>query len=670
MQKWLVFVLLSASLQAVELQDNGLEEAMLSFDFRNGNSSVTRGTAIENGNAVVLELTKHSPSANDRNTVLTDRGGYLNFDSPSVFRAAEIGSILTSCEPKDGYSIELWVAPGDTLEATTRNDIIFTIGEPGQGVSLFQDYDGGPVYRLQVGRANIATATGILVSRTSEQTQFPAQRIVVSLKANGDAKLYVSNPTAADATLLRASGATGFRTFGSNDNLAMGNRFNPDFSIGTNKPENNAWSGQIFNFAIFCGYRDEESITGRTGFKQSRERVQVDLGRPIDRFTQRAASIHRRISGVKLPVDHPDIQEMAERLAAGESPEIVARVATESTGFYNVTLRDFAARMSNREETINIPLNDFSATLIGLVRDNRSAKLFLTGNQIYYGDPSKAPVDANIFEDIINSNKHYEQLEALKVDLAKVLVPRPQQVARDARNLVQNSDAAGLLTTRSFIKAHHIAGTGRRPVEYAFREFLCIPIDQLADSGRGDANLSDNRIGRDIDRAPGNEPAKFETNCKACHVPMDGFRGAFAYYSWLDTRVLYSPIDSGHNEFDAAGVATKFNENGDVFPGGYITVDNSFKNYAIGKKNQARIGWQKPGDGHGVKEFGQQLADTEAFPRCMATRVYQKICKRDPVAAEDAFIEKMKNIFMNESYNLKRLFENIAVAKECIGEEQ
>ena len=51
----------------------------------------------------------------------------------------------------------------------------------------------------------------------------------------------------------------------------------------------------------------------------------------------------------------------------------------------------------------------------------------------------------------------------------------------------------------------------------------------------------------------------------------------------------------------------------------------------------------------------------------MAKRVYKSVCKREPVAAEDDFIEKMADVLKNEQYNLKRLFENIAVSKECIG---
>ena len=351
-------------------------------------------------------------------------------------------------------------------------------------------------------------------------------------------------------------------------------------------------------------------------------------------------------------------------------PADAARVATESKDFYNVTLRDFAAALSNREETINVPLNDFTATLVGIVKDDRSAKLFLTGTEIYYGDPDKVPVDANIYNDIINSNRHYEQLDKLNVDLAAVLSPIPQQIGRGdetSYSVSRNTDAAGLLTTRAFMQAHHIAGTGRRPVEFAFREFLCLPIDQIADTGAGNANVLDNRIGRDIDRAPGNDANKFETNCKACHVPMDGFRGAFAYYSWVGSRINYSVMEPGNEEFDANGVSTKFNENGDIYPGGYVTTDNSFKNYAIGKKNQAQIGWEDAGDGVGVKDFGRQLASTKAFPRCMAQRVYKSVCKREPVEAEDKFIQRMADKFANENYNMKRLFENIATARECIG---
>jgi hypothetical protein len=47
-----------------------------------------------------------------------------------------------------------------------------------------------------------------------------------------------------------------------------------------------------------------------------------------------------------------------------------AYIAMENPNFYNVTLKNFAAPWTNRDRSVFVPLNDYVATVIGMIRDD------------------------------------------------------------------------------------------------------------------------------------------------------------------------------------------------------------------------------------------------------------------------------------------------------------
>src|SRR5205085_1121378 len=128
----------------------------------------------------------------------------------------------------------------------------------------------------------------------------------------------------------------------------------------------------------------------------------------------------------------------------------------------------------------------------------------------------------------------YESLDTQRIDLAKVLIPTTQKVF-DGSKAQEMPTPVGLLTTRQWMAAHAIAGTNRRLVEFSFREFLCTPLEKVADS-----TGLDNVVARDIDRFPGGSHTKFTTTCRACHTIMDGFRPAFGYFTFNNDYVMHS----------------------------------------------------------------------------------------------------------------------------------
>ena len=64
--------------------------------------------------------------------------------------------------------------------------------------------------------------------------------------------------------------------------------------------------------------------------------------------------------------------ECANYQLTGIDPEAecAAYIAMNDVNFYNVTLKNFAAPWTNRDRSIFVPLNDYIATVIGLIRDD------------------------------------------------------------------------------------------------------------------------------------------------------------------------------------------------------------------------------------------------------------------------------------------------------------
>ena len=56
-----------------------------------------------------------------------------------------------------------------------------------------------------------------------------------------------------------------------------------------------------------------------------------------------------------------------------------------SSPFYSVTLKNFATPWTNRDQTVFAPLNDYTATVIGMVRDDKDFRGMLSDDIVYVG---------------------------------------------------------------------------------------------------------------------------------------------------------------------------------------------------------------------------------------------------------------------------------------------
>ena len=95
-----------------------------------------------------------------------------------------------------------------------------------------------------------------------------------------------------------------------------------------------------------------------------------------------AKRIHDRIAGV--PPTETTLQAMASAIISNDAIG-AALMATDSTSFYNVTLKNLAAPWTNRDANVFVPLDDYQATIIGLVRDDGDFREILSGDILYIG---------------------------------------------------------------------------------------------------------------------------------------------------------------------------------------------------------------------------------------------------------------------------------------------
>ena len=86
---------------------------------------------------------------------------------------------------------------------------------------------------------------------------------------------------------------------------------------------------------------------------------------PLERA--QAKRIHDRLAGV--PPSAAVLNQMEALILANDELG-AANLAMENPAFYNVTLKNFVTPWTNREQTVFAPLNDYTATVIGMVRDD------------------------------------------------------------------------------------------------------------------------------------------------------------------------------------------------------------------------------------------------------------------------------------------------------------
>jgi len=350
-----------------------------------------------------------------------------------------------------------------------------------------------------------------------------------------------------------------------------------------------------------------------------------------------AKRIHDRIAGV--PPSEQVLDQM-EALINSNDAVGAARVAMQARTFYTTTLKNWITPWTNRDQTVFAPLNDYTATVIGMVRDDVDFRQVLSGDLLYVGGsglPAYSPAN----------NELYQQMEDQDVDLSKpdVLVASTQS----AHTGIPATATAGVITTRGAAQAFFVAGTNRAMFRFTMLNHMCKDMEQVHD-----VNLPPDRIRQDVSRSPGGDSRLFLNNCIGCHSGMDPLAQAFAYYNYDET--------SGRIEYTEGQVQPKYLINMDNFKPGYITKGDGWNNYWRQGANTV-LGWNGslPGSGNGAKSMGTELANSAQFARCQVEKVFKAVCLHPPVdGADRTKVNDIIGVFRNGGYKLKDVFAETA----------
>lgn len=365
---------------------------------------------------------------------------------------------------------------------------------------------------------------------------------------------------------------------------------------------------------------------------------------------EQARRMHDRLAGV--PPTESVLADMEADIAASDA-RAAAYTAMENSAFYNVTLKNFVTPWTNEEQTLFAPLNDYSATVIGMVRDDIDFRLVLSGDILYIGSGGGVPAYSN------SSNAHYETLQAQGADLKTVLV----QTAQSTQTGLPSSATAGVLTTRASAKAFLMDGTNRAMLRFTMLNYLCRDLEQVMDITR-----APHRIRQDVARSPGGDSRIYLNNCAGCHAGMDPLIQSFAYYSYAYDSATDPEGASGQRVYTPDTVQYKYLQNADNFKYGYVTPDDRWDNYWRQGSN-AVLGWDGAlsGSGSGAKSMGEELAHSDAFAQCQVQKVFKAVCLRAPGdSADRTQVDTMVDAFRSSGHQLKRVFADAAVY--CMGD--
>jgi hypothetical protein len=360
-----------------------------------------------------------------------------------------------------------------------------------------------------------------------------------------------------------------------------------------------------------------------------------------------ATRIYNRVAGIP-----PTAAELAQMLAAPDAVT-AALIATQDAAFYNNTIRNMAAPWTNRNQSVFVPLNDYTATVVGMVRDNVAFNTLLSADLVYIADSaSGVPAYST------TNNDMYQGMDDNNVDLKAHLVSSTQS----ALTGIPAAATAGIWTTRGGASAFFINGTNRAQFRFTMLNHLCNDMQTVMDITR-----PPDRIRQDVTRSPGGVSTLFLTNCIGCHSGMDPMAQAFAYYNF-SYNVATDPLGAaGQLVYTAGQTQPKYHINNTNFPQGFNTPDDSWTNRWRTGPNEI-LGWSAalPGTGNGAKALGQELESSAAFASCQVTRVFKDVCLRAPVSGGDfTQVASMIASFQAHNYSLRQPFAEAAAY--CMG---
>ncbi|NRB39112.1 MAG: hypothetical protein HRU20_11695 [Pseudomonadales bacterium] len=359
-----------------------------------------------------------------------------------------------------------------------------------------------------------------------------------------------------------------------------------------------------------------------------------------------AKRIHQRLSGV--PATAAVLEDMANFIKTGDGAAATA-IAMADDGFYNVTLKNFATPWTNESQTVFADLNDYTATVIGMVRDDVDFRQILSADTVYVAEGI-----SGLSAYSMSNNSHYEQLDAGNYSLQTYLVAKNQS---DLTSLPSDA-TAGVMTSRAASKAFFIDGTNRAMLRFTLINHLCRDLEAVKDITR-----PADRIRQDVSRSPGGDSRIFLNTCIGCHTGMDPLAQAFAYYDYSYDSEADEMGDAGQLVYTPGAVQEKYHFNNANFAPGFVTKNDQWDNYWRAGQNKL-MGWSQAltGSGQGAKSMGTELANSDAFAQCQVKKVFENVCLKKPINEADSIqVNLMKTRFIAANYSMKTAFSDASL---------
>lgn len=387
---------------------------------------------------------------------------------------------------------------------------------------------------------------------------------------------------------------------------------------------------------------------------------------------RKARQISNRLTGAPFSLGDSRLSQMETYLGNGQLSQ-AASIATNDPGFVNNILKEFAAPMHTKSQSIR----DMRGTesmyyIMGIIRDSDDIRKILYGQDFYYNPSPNCNTPSRAYDRYGCANDYDQDLSS-----SANMAPRSTRLSPLYNNNGNGSaipelpseDHAGVFTMRGMGGTVGFAGTNRGFITHIVNQFWCLPLSAIR-SGDGDMSF----IGRDISRTPDGTTganSTFNVQCKTCHGRIDSLRGAFAYIE--GGRDLDGDGLSIRYKSSSGGVVSKYSRNSTNFPAGYNTTNNYWKS-TFTPAQVAQFGWNGATEGYGVQSFAQALADSTQFYSCMVQKVAELVCPSDPAVIEaggqQVMSQSVRDNFVNElktHHNLKKTFQDMAVRPECVG---
>lgn len=403
--------------------------------------------------------------------------------------------------------------------------------------------------------------------------------------------------------------------------------------------------------------------------------AQVSAGAAEDTARAQAKRIHDRLAGVAPSIK---VLDAMETLVLSNDYVGAAYKAMDNKHFYNATLVNLITPWTNEAQAV-FPedmvdegiLNDYTATVIGVIRDDLDFRTILYDDIVYVG----AGVTPGYS---YSSNAHYKEIEKLGLDLSDDTVLVKEKQSDNTGGVLAPEDTAGIITSRAGAKAFFVDGTNRAMFRFTVLNHLCQDMEQLKD-----VTLPADRIRQDVSRSPGGDSRIYMNECIGCHTAMDPLTQALAYYDYDypnddngDGVDEYAKGELVFNKFgstdvdrlkavipDATRVQAKNLINEGNFKPGYIVTDDAWINFWRQGKNNKLLGWDAslPGEGTGAKSMAEELAHSRAFATCQVQKVFKAVCLR-PAGNNDDRVEvnRITDVFVNGGHKLKQVFAETA----------